>query len=323
VDSVDVKLLRDFMQDSSDFGYQREVRKSFSSVAQKLHLDEDTVRKRVEKLRNDGFLQGWRLMINPVVLGHTATALWFGVQPPSSKEDVVRKLALVEGVFLIISHFSGSLTVCLLGEDEDVMKDKTELISRISNAENLLRLDMEFPPCALRLTGTDWEIVSWLIRDSRRPFALISRELHISTRTVKRRVARMVAGQALFSFFIVNIKALKSGLSVELLVNYGNPERRKEVGNAIVKRFDDVLIRAGRGTPQTGHFSFVVPNMQGAQEILSWTRNLEGVVGAKMFLGQESFDLVAKAFGKLVERRLREEKPLSVKGHYQPTPVHR
>jgi DNA-binding Lrp family transcriptional regulator len=51
------------------------VKRSYSEVAKKLGVDEETVRSRVQSLRNTGFLLGWRLILSAKLLGRMVTRM--------------------------------------------------------------------------------------------------------------------------------------------------------------------------------------------------------------------------------------------------------
>ena len=104
LDKLDISVLREFMQDMTNFPRQSDIRKSFRKIAKSLQTDEDTVRNRIEGLHRTGFLRGWQVGINPGLLGQKTVTLVLDVPSPASKDDVLRKLRLIPGILTIIEY---------------------------------------------------------------------------------------------------------------------------------------------------------------------------------------------------------------------------
>jgi DNA-binding Lrp family transcriptional regulator len=65
-DDLQVRILRELTSPAS---FRWNVRESYASIGKKLGVDAETVRKRVKRARERGFLQSWRLIPNPDALG--------------------------------------------------------------------------------------------------------------------------------------------------------------------------------------------------------------------------------------------------------------
>ncbi len=259
------------------------------AIAKKVGVDKDTVRGRIKRLRERGFLQGWAAYPNPSLLGVKLTTLQFDAPSLTSKDDLIRKLRLLQGVIVIVVHYGSSIATILWYETEQSLKRITELISRISNTENLIRYDIPIPECKITLSKTDWKIINSLRQSTSKPCKQISRELGISSRTVKRKLSRLVEGGAIIVLPRINQRAI-DGTVVDLLVFYTNLERRGEVDKKIVSRFDEYLLRAELVDKNHGLFNLIIRNVATAHEISSWMKDQSGVSRYRVDLVQERIE---------------------------------
>ncbi len=290
MDKLDIKILRELIEGQAASPLPPDVRRSFGVIGKKFHVSEDTIRNRIKRLQLKGFWQGWKLLINPNILGLSTIALFFDVLPPSSKDDSIRKFKLIQGVLVIVSYYGSSLAVILYHESEQSLRKQIELIQRISNTENMDHANIPFPECNINLSKTDWNIVRTLQKDLRKSYNAVSKELGLSSRTVRRRLATMIQERALFALGSLNPEVLQGAILVDLLVHYASPESRAEVDRKIISQLDDYLYYAGLWVG-LGLFNLIIPNISKAQEILNWVKEEPGVRSARIELQQERIEL--------------------------------
>src|SRR5713101_3357069 len=194
-------MFREFVQDRGTYPLQSDIRQSFRTVAEKLEIDDSTVRYRIKKLQESGFMKDWYVFANPGLfylrVAHARVVVSQQFQP-TMKDDAIRKIKLVHGVWTIINHFGSSMRVVLYFEDETSLRKQIELIARVSSADNILYREIHFPPCAISLSGDDLELVKSIQTDPNKPYDAIAKETGLSNRAVKRRLENMLLGKALF-----------------------------------------------------------------------------------------------------------------------------
>ncbi len=159
MDRVDLQIVRSLLTDTHHYPFRSEVRESIASIARRLGISEPTVRKRIGGLSESGFLAGWGLSVNPGIFGQRAAQVWLDVFPSSSKQDAIRKIRLIDGVFYTCRHHENRVGVCLLYDDEHTLEKRLELMARIANAENISHGQILFPPCSYRLTHSDLAVI--------------------------------------------------------------------------------------------------------------------------------------------------------------------
>jgi len=66
-----MKLLGQLSRGASSLDSEPDVKGIYGRAAKRLALDEETVRRRVERLESAGIIRGWQLLVNPNALGLT------------------------------------------------------------------------------------------------------------------------------------------------------------------------------------------------------------------------------------------------------------
>jgi len=305
VDSLDVRVCRELFRDRTGPLLQSDFRKSYRSVARKLRVDEVTVRNRIKRFQQSGFLKGYQLIVNPALLGVRLGQLWFDVRPPSGKEDLIRKLSLMHGVLAVSDSYGSSLSLIIMYGDEISAEKEFGLIAMMSNAQSLVRANIPFPGCAIELTHTDWRIIKALHTDPRQSYSVISRKVGISQKTIKRRLQRMIEERALFVIPSWNPKALEGAIIADLVVFYANPGSKTDLDKRIVSHFDNFLVSTRLSDIEHGFFNFIIGNLSTAKEILTWVNHQPGVGRAFLELVQDRIE-VYESFNEPLDRKLTE-----------------
>jgi len=158
LDSIDAGIIRELS--GPDGSYQWNVRHSYSAIAHKLGVDEETIRRRVRCLWHLGYIRGSELVINPYLLGREPVRVLLNVgNPQLTKKGVISQIKLIDGVLLIIDTLGQGLQVILFCENEETIARRTELIAAICQSTEdpwiLRNLDaLGFNLCKVKLTRT-------------------------------------------------------------------------------------------------------------------------------------------------------------------------
>ncbi len=279
MDRLDVRILGELLGGDAA---APSVRKPFRAMAERLRVDENTVRNRIEKLRRSGFLKGWWVAVNPSVLGVKVAQVWLDVHSVSDKAAAVKKISLVSGVGLILDYFGSGLSLLLYYEEDQTVRASLDLISRIADSTQMDSAEVPFPTSDVVLTPRDWKIVLSLQRDPWKPFADVAEELGVSSVTVKRRLARMNRSKALYLLADLDPKAAEGSLLAHLNVFYDAPGSRLAVTRRISREFGDEVAFAEVDDAGHGFYALMLTNIARVREILTWVERQEGVKRARL-----------------------------------------
>jgi DNA-binding Lrp family transcriptional regulator len=241
-----------------------------------------TVRNRYKRLQEKGILSGWKVLPNPSLFGYSLISLLVDTPPKSPKDDMIRKLKLVHGIVGIFDFYGDSLGVNLLYDSGASLSRTIELISRITNAENILQTRLAFPAAQInRLTETDWAIVGSLEGGASKSSVQVAKELGVTPRTVKNRLLRLETNRALIIGPTIAVAAIDGMICLILYFSYTKTELKDEVDEAILSRFDGSYFWATLTDPNGAHLILVAPTMASVKSCLKWTKKQPGVVSAR------------------------------------------
>jgi len=277
------------------------TKKSYTEIASKLGVDEETVRNRIKHLRESGFLLGYRVVPNPALLGRAFASLRIEFKDRDSKQAAIPRLAQTGGVINIGSTYDKSVLVTLFADEN---QDFQKLIANTGiDGQVTLVPGIGLRTTSFRMTRLDWEIVSLMLRDAERKLDEIAKQLRVSTRTVKRRVNMMMEDAAIFAMPIVDLRRTE-GISYQLRVQI-EPGRKSQVEKLVAAKIGNVVFQASDS--QNGSiFGFTGANVAEGNEILEWVRAQPGVESATMNIAEKvvhAFDWLEGEVAKRIPAR--------------------
>lgn len=169
-----------------------------------------------------------------------------------------------------------------------------------------------------RLKETDEAIIASLRHDPWKPFAVVSDEIGVSARNIKRRVTSLSEGGVICMLPIIDLKALQGVITVELVIDYTSSAARTSVNERSTSHIKDGLVFSDVSGPY-GYFAFVVPNLAQVEQIMHWAGQLHGVHKAQVDLLQDII-LNRNHYERkmLSEEQIEKDEAVSL-----PKPVHR
>ena len=302
LDKVDVRILRELTQAHSFFPARPGLKGSFRDIAKKLGLKPGTARNRINAMRDSGVLTGVSVYANPSILGLESGAYALEVPRFRVKEDVVQHLKLVEGVTFIQNFHGPLIGISFVYEDDAALRKKLALIRSIVGAEAGLFSRVTYPPCTAKLGRRDWQFIARVTKGEVTTFAELAKELRTSVRTLRRRMARVFGGWAVFSVPTMDYRAIQGGVPADAVVTFMEREQRGEAEKKILRLVEDHMIYGGVWE-DFGLYSMVLPRVATASALARDIRGIAGVRQASVELVDEHIDLTS-SLGDYVGRKL-------------------
>ena len=294
MDELDVKILRALISESRASPSSAEVRLSLRAIAARIEADDMTVNYRYKRLQKSGALSDWHLILNPSFFSRSVLDVVVDVQPESEKADMIRKLKLVDGVFMILNFFGRALKILTMYSTNESRSRTVELISRITNAERITQSRMPLPLSRTKLlTETDVKIIGALSKDARKSSALVAKELGLSTRTVRNRTDRLRTENTIFTFPSLNIYGIPGLIPVYLSYTYCNGAK-SSVARAMLTHFESSYLWGGFYDPDRGFIMLDAPTMGDVPRILEWAKSQPGIASALVDIPTEQFSYPEK-----------------------------
>jgi DNA-binding Lrp family transcriptional regulator len=283
LDALDVKIFRALLSERSVAPSNHQVSSSLRSIASRLGADDVTVNYRYKKLRESGALSGWRLAINPTLFGCRSLDATVDVQPESAKQDMIRKLSLINEVVGIQDFYGRGLKTIVVYRSDDARSRVIELISRITNAETMTQVRWVLPQSRTkRLTATDVAIIRALSNNPRMSSAQVARGLNLSTRTVRNHVEKLRRENTIHALPTLNMGGIPGLIPVHLSYSYSGSEPKGLVDRSILSHFETRYLSVMFSDPDRGYIWLVASTMNDVQEYLEWAKSQPGIAIARI-----------------------------------------
>jgi DNA-binding Lrp family transcriptional regulator len=265
----------------SPVSLQWNVRESLSSIAKKVKVDEETVRRRVDQMRRAGILIGWQLVVNPHLIGRESASLELDVKSGSPKNQVIDQMKLIDGVISILNFEGSSVQVGIYYKHERALAKQISLMESICGAKHSMFWNVAFPPCELKMTKTDWVLLEILRKNPRRKLAEIAADASLSTRTVNRRMNLMVEQYAFFLHALIDLKKV-GGLAYRLLLQTKDPDKKAKIDDTVSSKIGDNLQWSYTFSDEYSMFALYCENVTQARDISDFVRNVDGISAVRM-----------------------------------------
>lgn len=223
LDELDVQILADLGSPSAP---QWNVRTSFADLARRLGVDEETVRLRVKRARERGYMPPWRIRVNPHLLGHRPAGIDLEVGSAIPKSRAVAQLRLVEGVVLIVDYRGSGLMVLLWYPTEEALDRSRRLVESICGAPSRAVWKGVLPEPGLQLRPVDWRILNVMKDDARMDLKEVAAALGVTLRTVQRRLRAMTEGRAIMLEGTPDVPKV-GGVICDYLVHCPDPDAKR------------------------------------------------------------------------------------------------
>jgi DNA-binding Lrp family transcriptional regulator len=289
MDKLDIKIIRELFQ-PTPFAPSREgQRKSFRRMGKKLGVSGEVVAKRVDRLVLSGFIRGFPLFLNMNLLGLKAGALVMDVDPSTPRKELAEKLSLINGLLIVQSHVGGFIGIVFCCEDHESLQKKADLISTVAGARSTKLTRVPFPENSVSLSRSDWNIISQLEENVDKSLKEISEELQISTRTVKRRMAKLVKNNIIFTLASANVGAIRDAIMADLVVEYDSPDVRPAIDKMLLELLDPYYFSTGPWESY-GLFALILPSISKSREILETVKGTSGIRSARLELVEDRYE---------------------------------
>lgn len=313
VDKIDVKIMRELITDFIMPPRDAHVRRSFRSIAKTIKTDQHAIRKRIRRLQEQGVIKRWYIAVNPALFGLKTASLQLFLPANSDKDEIMHKISSsFPNVGFICNHLEPRLIVILYYENSKDLDDDIDKLMKITKASGLNKLPKLFRECEAKMRKSDWKIMSSLLQDPWKPYSAISKELKISSRTVKRRVEALARDGAVYLMVDLNMRAVEGIIPADLIVFYENSSNinssLKEKTRLQIADYlgDQLFFFDPNFAPDADHFALILSSISKSQEIQKWVSEKEGVKQSDVSILLDVFPRLGLYEG-LVTNRIKQQ----------------
>ena len=280
------------------------VRRTYLDVAAKLGVDEETVRNRLRRLKESGYLKGWRVMPNPAVFGRESRMTFVQLGDSRTKEAALSRLERTDGVVVVASVYGKGAIVTFF---DDRGRAASELIASLGEPGSARSIGgMPFMRTSFRMTATDWQIVRAMLRDAERDISDVAVGVKTSARTVRRRLNLMLDSAAILIMPMIN-QSRSGGVSYTAMIECERG-RVAEVERAASAKIENLGF-AAHYSDSGLVFGFIARNVSEGNQFERWAEGQPGVRSVTMNLVEEvvyAFDWLERESEKRARSTGRE-----------------
>lgn len=213
-----------------------------SYIAKRLGIDPETVKARLARMEEAGFIRFFQVYPNFRHLGIEASAYLFQVPDDDRKADAIRRAEPIDGLVEIHNFLGAELCVDLAYPTPRDLSRKLSLLSDFTgDAAPSCFYERHMPLVQRALTPLDWRIMKALRYRARRPLSEVADEVGVSVKTVRRRFNRMAGEGSLFIVPAVD-PSRASGILLYELLFYTTPDADASTLRRILDACEDRYI---------------------------------------------------------------------------------
>lgn len=283
MDRLDILILRELAQGGELWPARPGSIPSYRQLARKVQASPGTVRNRVRRMIQSGFMHGVLFYPNPTLLGFLGGSYAIELPHPEEKPRILARVAAVDGV-IFLENFRGALLgIGLTYADDRALEPTLRRIDRAAGTGPGMFTPVAHPPCPASLSRPDWQLAVRLMAGGLPSYSHAAGDLGVSLRTLKRRMKRLMASGALLSFPRLDYRALHSGVTAELLVAFDGAEREEEAKARISAHIGDFTFFTG-AWDRFRIYRLILPNIARATTLGEAVRRIPGLAFARMEL---------------------------------------
>ncbi len=211
MDATDVLIFCEMGFKYTDYSASTERRISPSEIGRKLHLDEKTVRLRVKRMEDEGFIKYYQVIPNLGLFGLGYTVVYgFEANDVPSKQEAIEALQRQPRVVEILDLLGPGFSVTLAGSSDDEVQAMARRVASELKLKRLFKItDRRMVAPTASLARLDWQILEACRYDALCPANEIAEKLSVTPRIVEYRLTKLLESRGCFIKAMINVQNQK------------------------------------------------------------------------------------------------------------------
>ncbi len=308
MDAKDVRIFCEMGFKFPDYNRFSERHVSPSEIGNKLGLDEKTVRVRVKKMEEEGFIKYYEAIPNLALFG-TKSVEQYAFEAPDipSKEEALGYFRTADRIVDITDFLGPLFGASLAGASHDQIQVLTnEIVEKLKLKRGFKMFERTPIEPASIPQKLDWQIMLRLRYDALCPAKDIAEEISITDRMVEYRISKLLESRAFYIRAIIN-QQRQEGVIFYGLNLFVDPEKQ----DVLVKEFKETYQERfwSLWTPMSGLIilNLFALNLGEPEETLKHTLQLKGVKQGSMVIFKELVESERPNWiDELIEKKIAE-----------------
>jgi DNA-binding Lrp family transcriptional regulator len=260
MDEIDIRLCLKLLQNS---------RIPYSELADCLGLSVPAVHKRIQNLQNLGVIRSFTAKLSGAAL-RMSTVIVYGTSNSNSMDDLRKTVGKHELTYWVAIAGGNLVYVGAYLKDISQLDSFVSFLKEEASMPNPAVVIMAVPlfskkvdSADMALSGLDYRVISSLHRDSRKAVSDVAAELGVSSKTVSRRLSRLVE-LGLIELSIEWYPDVSDDIISLFHLNLKSSAERSAVGYSLMKRYSPNAL-----------FFWTCINLPNVLILAIWTRNMK------------------------------------------------
>ncbi len=185
-----------------------ERRISPTEIGKNLGLDEKTVRLRVKKMEDEGFIKYYQALPNLSLLGIRSISLYsFEAADIPSKHEAIEYLRNSPWIMEMVDTLGPIFTAVMAGfSSEEIQKTANEITDKLRLKRQWKISDRNVATTTLSPSNLDWLIMRRLRYDALCPIKDVAEALSVTYKMVDHRISKLLESRALFIRAMIDVQ---------------------------------------------------------------------------------------------------------------------
>lgn len=236
MDPKDVRIFCELAFRRHDFDSTSERRVGPAETAKRVGLDEKTVRVRVKKMEEDGFIKYYQAVPSLYLLGMNHLSSYrFEALNLTTKRRVVEHLQDTPGIIEAMDYLGTAVSTSITGQStESIQQIADGITSRFELARFPLG-NLRVRNTAIRLDRTDWRILGILRYNARAAASDVAKALSITPKMAEYRIKKLLDSGSMQVRAIIDPSRQKGLIFYELEISLTSSDSR-----SVMLRLDEL-----------------------------------------------------------------------------------
>jgi DNA-binding Lrp family transcriptional regulator len=226
----------------ANFNSFTERHASPAEIGRKLGLGEKTVRLRVKRMEEEGFIKYYQAIPNLALFGLKSTSMYaFEVHDIPSKHEKINYVRKEPWVLEITDLLGPIFSATLAGTSpEKVQTVADEITAKLELKRQLKLMDQGVIDPLLSPTKFDWQIIQKLRYDALSSTKEIAESLSTTYRMAEYRITKLLESRVFFIKAMIDAKKQR-GIIFYIITLYVDPARQSVLSDNLRKTFGEKL----------------------------------------------------------------------------------
>ncbi len=249
MDAQDVRIFCEMAFRDSGYGGFSTRDVSPSDVASKLRLDKKTVRLRIKRMEDTGFIKYYQAAPDLALFAMKSQGLYrFDAMNITTKYGVMDHTRSLPGVVEVFDYLGPTVSVSIAGASQVRVQELADGIAARFELNKLSLGDRSIREQHLRPDRLDWQIISKLRYDARCTSKQVADALSITPRMAGYRIDKLLDSGAVFLRAVINTQKQEGLVFYELAIAI-DEQKRSAILRQLEEKFQAKLWSMGLSAP--------------------------------------------------------------------------